>query len=118
MDEYNIDAKAEFAAIPERVASGSAFFDQVYPGWHNKIDVNELDVACNCFCIVGQLYGAYTYHAQRLFGGAAEGVPYGVYADPLLMENIEYYEALTLAWIEAIALRHNTVAAERESLDA
>lgn len=118
MDEYHIDAKAEFAAIPERVARGSAFFDRVHPGWHTKIDVNELDVQCNCFCIVGQLYGEYSKHAERLFGGFAEGVQYGVYSDPLLFDNIDYYEAITLAWIELIAERRNQSIAAREVLAA
>lgn len=39
----------------EAVAQGAQLLDEKHPGWHQKIDLDLLDVGCGCTCICGQL---------------------------------------------------------------
>lgn len=39
----------------EAAANGAQLLDEQYPGWHNKVDPDTLDIADTCQCICGQL---------------------------------------------------------------
>ncbi len=39
----------------ERVARGAAFLDEKMPGWDQRIDLDKLDLAAPCRCVLGQL---------------------------------------------------------------
>jgi hypothetical protein len=40
--------------IETRVAQGVALLDEKLPGWVNRIDLDKLDLASTCDCILGQ----------------------------------------------------------------
>jgi hypothetical protein len=42
----------------ERVFDGMALLDKENPGWELKIDLEELNLASGCHCVLGQLYQA------------------------------------------------------------
>lgn len=37
-----------------RVTRGAAWLDENYPGWVDRIDLGALDMANECWCVVGQ----------------------------------------------------------------
>lgn len=43
------------ATIAEKIAAGAAFLDEHEPGWVDRIDVDRLDLASMCGCVLGQL---------------------------------------------------------------
>lgn len=43
--------------ISARVQAGAAWLDQHVPGWVADIDLNRLDLASPCRCILGQIHG-------------------------------------------------------------
>lgn len=45
----------------EAAARGAAFLDEVAPGWRERIDVERLDIASSCSCVLGQLWEG-SYH--------------------------------------------------------
>jgi hypothetical protein len=40
----------------QRVQAGAAVLDEHNPGWHNRIDLDTLQLACGCDCVLGQIY--------------------------------------------------------------
>ncbi|GAA4626729.1 hypothetical protein GCM10023196_036150 [Actinoallomurus vinaceus] len=63
-------------SIPERVAKGAALLDEKLPGWHDRIDLDQLRLSSPCNCILGQTWDGevehgddpFFLHANRLFG--------------------------------------------------
>ena len=43
------------ATMTERVAAGAAWLDENQPGWWQRIDLGELNLASSCRCVLGQL---------------------------------------------------------------
>ncbi len=41
----------------QRAANGAKLLDEIFPGWHAKIDVKILDINSGLNCILGQAYG-------------------------------------------------------------
>ena len=46
------------STIAERVASGAALLDERMPGWHQRIDLDTLDIDSCKNCVLGQIYGS------------------------------------------------------------
>lgn len=44
-------------SLSTRVRRGVALLDEKVPGWHNRIDVDELDLTDTCHCVLGQITG-------------------------------------------------------------
>lgn len=42
-----------------RVRRGARFMDERHPGWHTKINLDELIMSDGTCCIIGQTYGFY-----------------------------------------------------------
>jgi hypothetical protein len=42
--------------IAARVARGAALLDEKLPGWADRIDLDRLDLASPCRCVLGQLW--------------------------------------------------------------
>ena len=51
--------------IPANVKRGAAWLDEHEPGWRGRIDLNKVDLASECNCVLGQLYGGYTEALQH-----------------------------------------------------
>lgn len=47
------------ATIDERVKAGAAFLDENYPGWLDRINLDELHMDSCDACIIGQVAGCY-----------------------------------------------------------
>lgn len=100
------------STIAERVARGAALLDEREPGWHQRIDLETLDMELPCNCVLGQLH-----HDQDdpLAGDgywpALEelGIPAWPVSKPaayaFAADKIGGYPALTAAWRELIESR-------------
>lgn len=87
-----------------RVRRGVALLDEKVPGWHNRIDVEKLEINDVCGCIIGQLHDMSFWHAraEQFLGlsGKAAFMAHGFdgdYYDSEEAENFEY-AALTRLW--------------------
>lgn len=45
--------------VAARVAVGADWLDERHPGWVDAIDIDTLDMASDCNCILGQQFGDY-----------------------------------------------------------
>ncbi|SCL32131.1 hypothetical protein GA0070616_4393 [Micromonospora nigra] len=43
--------------LPIRVGRGVAWLDQHHPGWHDLVNLRELDMDDSCGCVLGQVIG-------------------------------------------------------------
>ena len=41
----------------EAVSKGAALLDRILPGWHNEIDLGQLEMGSGEMCMMGQLFG-------------------------------------------------------------
>ena len=55
--------------ITAGVRRGAALLDRKLPGWHTRINLNTLDLNDCEACILGQLYGKYSYGLEVLLVG-------------------------------------------------
>jgi hypothetical protein len=93
--------------LAERVERGAALLDERRPGWWEKVSLQRLDLASECDCPLGQIWGGYIKGVAALFGGVRpldtimQGVPmrYG-FDDPTFD-----YEEITDLWLAAIERR-------------
>lgn len=46
---------ATMNSVNERVEAGAAWLDRVDPKWIDRIDIKQLDLACSCNCVLGQI---------------------------------------------------------------
>ena len=114
-----IDGRGEVTdTIETRVAQGVALLDEQLPGWVDRIDLDTLNLASPCRCILGQTWDEwsdptdeddrYFLHAHRLLGPAA-----GVVAEAEHGFNSVHYgrlmreefAALTAEWRRVILAR-------------
>ena len=49
-----------------RVRAGMAVLDKSVPDWHWRINIDTLDLAHNCRCVCGQLYGRFSTGVMAL----------------------------------------------------
>ena len=47
------------ADLEQRVAAGAALLDRERPGWWEEVDTERLDMASECDCVLGQVWGEY-----------------------------------------------------------
>jgi hypothetical protein len=40
----------------QQIAKGVALLDEKWPGWHERINLDTLDIGSSCDCVIGQLY--------------------------------------------------------------
>lgn len=115
--------------IPARVARGAALLDEKLPGWVERIDLGELDLA-NCFgCVLGQTFynewdeahldirggiTPYDFGAAELFGFEATSAAallarepgvYGFTGIPEEADKEATFDALTAEWKRLILAR-------------
>lgn len=92
----------------EQIAAGMALLDEKVPEWWQRIDVDRLNTASPCSCVLGQMYGFYGTGLEALgilgfacdYGFGATGAGGG-------------YPSLTRAWRRAIRARRDRPAAAR-----
>lgn len=95
--------------IEARVARGVALLDEKLPGWDRRIDLDKLDLASPCNCVLGQTWDEqsddpddpYFLHASRLFGrlDVQEEVAHGFNSTHVLgVEAVSEMNTLTAEW--------------------
>lgn len=52
--------------IKNRINNGVIYLNSVYPGWYNKIDLENINIRSLSVCILGQLYGNYCDAVNKL----------------------------------------------------
>jgi hypothetical protein len=53
-------------SIKSRVAKGADLLDREFPGWAATIDVNALNIASISECILGQMFGRFSFGCDAL----------------------------------------------------
>lgn len=56
--------------IEERVRRGAELMDEKMPGWFLRVDLDSLDMASPCRCVLGQLNGNFFDSAALLWNEA------------------------------------------------
>lgn len=96
------------STVTERVERGATLLDEHMPGWEGRIDLERLNLASACDCVVGQLLGSYRYVYVDLY--IKSGTTYGFESTPP-----GNYSGLTRAWRKLIRAR---LASREEGRDA
>lgn len=104
----------------EKVKAGAAWLDQVAPGWHNKADINKLDLGYSSACTLGQTLGALA--SKNLCTDSKFSVPRGFLVQSYIRSEKTWfgktrhiymtdgdlkteYRKLSSAWIQEILRR-------------
>lgn len=82
--------------IKERVANGAKMLDLRSPGWHKKINREELDMGSCSRCIIGQITGNYFDKNTVGFDQYNDGYRYGFIEDGFGLREL---------WIKEIEAR-------------
>lgn len=53
--------------VAERVEAGAEFLDKKKPGWHQLVNIGQLDLASGHSCICGQVFIEEVMHANRIY---------------------------------------------------
>lgn len=103
-------------SIETRVARGAALLDNTLAGWDERIDLDKLDLASPCNCILGQEFAGYAddfnddgwtpYDAAMIelpMDGYDDAYHYGF--DKLYGETTAAFRDLTAEWKRVILAR-------------
>jgi hypothetical protein len=96
------------AAIAQRVAAGAAWLDEHRPGWADRINLDELDLANPCKCVLGQEYGRFVLGDDLILDEGSESWMLGFDVAELVQDGRyagERYTELTAAWRELVLAR-------------
>jgi hypothetical protein len=87
-------------AITERVAAGAAFLDEQWPGWWQRIALDQLVLSDCSRCVLGQLAGDYD---EGLTGLGLD------YEDAMIFgfTTCLGFDVLTAAWAKVITERRS-----------
>jgi hypothetical protein len=101
--------------LSTRAATGAALLDQRWPGWHQLVDPDRLDLEDWRADVLGQLYGTFGAGVHKLTGGLSEAetdawtVAHGFDLDDLDLRPstgpVHAYLALTEVWQAEITRR-------------
>lgn len=68
-DEAIFASQVSPEGIRERVAMGANMLDQYMPGWHERINANDLEIRNCAKCVLGQLFQNFQSHESGDFLG-------------------------------------------------
>lgn len=90
------------------VKRGIKFLDENVPDWHDRVDVQKLDLGSCQECILGQLYGSFDDGYRELGLSTIESAELGLDSQPVSLPVADYhffdgmisgeYGLLTEAW--------------------
>lgn len=81
------------------VAAGVVLLDRRRPGWDALVDLAVLDLACGDLCVLGQVFGSYSYGLDALDVDAPAEYGFNAWG------NGNEYGQLTQEWRDAINRR-------------
>lgn len=87
-----------------RAAAGAALLDRLSPGWWRHVKIRQLDIADQCNCVTGQLFGSYYKGLDALDLGEDEAKEYGFNTFSSNDRGSTFW-ALTRAWKDEIRKR-------------
>jgi hypothetical protein len=94
------DVDVVFTPWPyDAVARGVELLDEKVPGWRERIDPNALDMSDPARCVMGQIPELYGIH----FGPRGSYYGFETHHGFETFQWPEGYDALDIAWREAIA---------------
>jgi hypothetical protein len=89
--------------LESKVAFGEAELDLVYPGWFLNINVDDLEMYIDNFCIIGQLAGSFDLNRLSRFGWSEDDcILRGLYIADDDKEKIAKYDLLDEMWAKVI----------------
>jgi hypothetical protein len=118
-----------YGTVEERVARGVRFLDRTQPDWRTRVEVKNLDLESECYCVLGQLFSneagtsddhtdGYTWARDNLFaiedtdalssdqpldpGHVADEVAVFFGFDRESHEDYDAYDVLTNLWAAQI----------------
>lgn len=83
------------------VEDGAVILDQTRPGWVDRVNLTELDMAHCMRCVIGQLAGTYDDGLVDLGLNDYDAYAYG-------FATVESYPDLTEVWRDLIRARRGT----------
>lgn len=92
-------------ALRERVELGMAWLDARHPGWLDVIDLDVLDVASPCRCLLGQVTGDFDLYTAGLDMDMAIALGFDATVARDREQLYDEYAALTEVWRSAILQR-------------
>lgn len=63
------------SVISQAAARGATKLDEMKPGWTNRVDERTLDMTSPERCVLGQVFGSYSYGLEQL--GLRNRIAYG-----------------------------------------
>jgi hypothetical protein len=90
---------------PTPAAYGAALLDRVNPGWHERINLADLDMSSACQCVLGQLYGWYEDGMTAIGLDGETQLTHGFAGDPASNQFSEKYWRLDEQWVREVAHR-------------
>ena len=79
--------------IPRNARRGAELLDERLPGWRKRIRPDELDMADECNCVLGQVLGGYSGGKKLLGLSEREVELYGFWR-----HGRQTWDALTAGW--------------------
>lgn len=101
--------------IEARVTRGAQLLDERLPGWVDRIDLDRLNLASSCNCILGQKFGDYLDGIDALFNCQnTDAINHGfdAFEDEGADAEAAEYEALTAEWRRVILARREQAAGQ------
>lgn len=95
-----------------QVTAGIAYLSTIDPGWHDRINLNSLDVKHGHFCVLALLGGGSWTEGNKKYQVRDESqqLKLGFYVHPETPEMAERYRELTALWRHEISrLKSQTV---------
>lgn len=99
----------------KRVARGAALLDEKRPGWFMRVDTETLQIEDCEACVLGQLgvdefgyhIGRFSMMCERFFPATSDGPRTHGFGIDDAIDGEGSFDALTEAWLEAIAARRS-----------
>lgn len=107
---HAVSAALTTGALRERVELGMTWLDARHPGWIDLIDLQRLDVASPCRCLLGQVIGEFDLSVAGLDMDMAAELGFDATHTRTRQGLVAEYAALTEVWRAAILQRRAEVA--------
>jgi hypothetical protein len=82
----------------EMAAEGEKWLDEHEPEWDKKVEAEDLDMGSWRWCVLGQVYGDFTYRPAEMPDPVTLGFDVGI-------GGVKHYEPLDRAWQAILAAR-------------
>lgn len=99
----DVMTEEEISASRARAREGAEYLDEHRPGWFNSVHEETLELASQCDCVLGQLYGNYIAGLNCLSSSTDSVFPMR-YGFTFVNDEAEF-DVLEDQWLKEIAAR-------------